>query len=187
VLPAGTAGVVTLTYQPESLYRVAVIGGFAALALCLGVALAAPMRRPRRPVPWSAVPVASDRPRWRDRSRWRRWPEAACAGACLAVAGLLIGGYPGALLLPAVTGALLLAARGRRALSAPRLIGGLFAGASVIGAVGQHLVFSGDTGPLVSAAANAVPQLGCVLVVGGLAAALRRPVRGQHPPPEQAQ
>jgi len=186
VLPAGTAGVVTLTYQPESLYRVAVIGGFAALALCLGVALAAPMRRPRRPVPWSAVPVASDRPRWRDRSRWRRWPEAACAGACLAVAGLLIGGYPGALLLPAVTGALLLAARGRRAPSAPRLIGGLFAGASVIGAVGQHLVFSGDTGPLVSAAANAVPQLGCVLVVGGLAAALRRPVRGQHPPPEQA-
>src|SRR5205814_4971587 len=45
VLPAGTNGVVTLTYQPESLYRAAVVGGLAALAVVLVVAVVRFRRR----------------------------------------------------------------------------------------------------------------------------------------------
>jgi hypothetical protein len=59
------------------------------------------------------------------------------------------------------------------------LLGALLAGASVVCAVGEHLVYSGATGPLVSAAANAIPQVICLIVVGGLAAALGRPAMEQ--------
>jgi arabinofuranan 3-O-arabinosyltransferase len=183
VLPAGSSGVVTLTYGPQSLYRDAVVGGFAALALVIGVALALPRRRARRPLPWSAaasLPSGRRRPpRWPGLDRWRRWTEVATLGVSLAAAGLVLGGYPGAVLLPAVTGVLRIPARGWRVLSAPQLLGALFVGASVVGAVGEHLVYSGATGPIVSAAANAIPQVICLIVVGGLAAALCRPAMGQ--------
>jgi arabinofuranan 3-O-arabinosyltransferase len=184
VLPAGSSGVVTLTYGPQSLYRDAVVGGFAALALVIGVAvaLAAPRRRARRPLPWSAAPPPSGRRRphrWPGLDRWRRWTEVAVLGVSLAAAGLVLGGYPGAVLLPAVTGVLRIPARGRRVLSAPQLLGALLVGASVVCAVGEHLVYSGATGPLVSAAANAIPQVICLIVVGGLAAALGRPAMEQ--------
>jgi arabinofuranan 3-O-arabinosyltransferase len=192
VLPAGASGVVTLTYQPQALYRDAVVGGLAALALVIGVALvlARPRRRARRPLPWfaapSAAPLASDRhrqPRWPGLARWRRWAQVAILGACLAAAGLVLGGYPGAILLPAVTGALSIPARGRRVLSAPQLLGALLgallAGASVVGAIGEHLEFSGASGRFVVAAANAIPQVICLIIVGGLAAALCRPPTGQ--------
>ncbi len=179
VLPAGSAGVVTLTYQPESLYRDAVGGGLAALILCVAVAVAVPRRRARPMLLWAADPPAPGQHRrlWRGRlarGRWGRWAKVAVLGACLAGAGLLLGGYPGAILLPAVAGTL------RLALSAPRLtgrltdrltgwlIGGLFAVAAVVGAVGEHLVFSGDSGPFVSAAANAIPQVLCLIIVAGL-------------------
>jgi arabinofuranan 3-O-arabinosyltransferase len=179
VLPAGTSGVVTLTYRPRALFRDAVVAGFAALALGLGVALSRSRRRRRRPLPWSAVPLTSARhrrSRWPGPTRWRRWSQAAVLALSLAAAGLVIGGYPGAILGPAVTGALSVPARAWRLPSAPQLLGALLLGASVIGAVGEHLVLAGDTGPLVSAASNAIPQVICLVVVGGLAAALcRRP------------
>jgi hypothetical protein len=95
----------------------------------------------------------------------------------------VLGGYPGAVLLPVVTGLLHLwprrRRRGRHSLDAgkwdtagrPLLLGGLLAVASVIGAVGEHLVYSGDSGLAVTAASDAIPQVLCLLVVGGLAAA----------------
>jgi hypothetical protein len=86
----------------------------------------------------------------------------------------VLGGYPGAILLPAVTGVLSIPARGRPVLPAPYLLGALFAVASVVGAVGEHLEFSGDTGRSVIAVANAIPQVICLMVVGGLAAVLCR-------------
>jgi arabinofuranan 3-O-arabinosyltransferase len=192
VLPAGASGVVTLTYQPQALYRDAVVGGLAALALIIGVALALalPRRRARRPLPWFAAPPEASLPsrrgrelRWPGLARWRRLAQVAILGLCLAAAGLVLGGYPGAILLPVVTGALGIPAGGRRALSAPyllgALLGALLAAASVVGAIGEHLEFSGATGWFVVAAANAIPQVTCLIVVGGLAAALCRPPMGQ--------
>jgi len=167
VLPAGTAGVVTLTYQPESLYRDAVIGGLAALALVIIVALALALarRRGRRPLAWPADPVVPG-PR-------RRWFAAGVIAASLVAAGVVLGGYPGAILVPAVAGALYF-------LAGPRVLGGLFAVALIVGAIGEHLVFSGATGPFVTAAANTIPQVICLIVVGGLAAALLCPARGRE-------
>jgi arabinofuranan 3-O-arabinosyltransferase len=178
VLPAGTTGVVTLAYRPESLYRDAVIGGLAALALVIAVALAVPRRRPRRPLAWSAqslMPGGRGRRPRQDRAQWR-WLTVGSTGACLAAAGLVLGGYPGAVLLPAVVAVFCFPPRGRRAASDPRLrsrlLGGLLAVALVVGAVGEHLVLSGHTGPFVTATANTIPQVICLIIVGGLAAAL---------------
>jgi arabinofuranan 3-O-arabinosyltransferase len=184
VLPAGSSGVVTLTYEPQALYRDAVVGGLVALALVIGVAvaLARPRRRTRPPLPWSAAPPTSDRRRLPMRPglvRWRRWAGVAILGVSLAATGLVLGGYPGVILLPAVTVVLRVPDRGRRMLPAPHLLGGLFAVASAVGAVGEHLVFSGDTGPFVTAETNAIPQVICLIVVGGLAAALCRPATEQ--------
>jgi hypothetical protein len=96
----------------------------------------------------------------------------ALAVAGLAVAGLVLGGYPGAVLLPAAVAVFRFPARGRRALSDPRLLGGLLAAALVVGAIGEHLLLSGDTGPFVTATANTIPQVLGLIIVAGLAAAL---------------
>jgi len=175
VLPAGSSGVVTLTYAPAAIYRDALIAGLAALVLCAAAALAVPRRR--RPLPWpdpsrpEAEPAAEtvagperDRPRWRGRAR------RIVAVACLAATGLLLGGYPGAVLLPVATMAMLVvpALRGRRRAA---LTGWLYAAAAVVGAIGEHLLFSGDSGPAVSATSDAIPQVICLIVVGGLVAA----------------
>jgi ABC-type Co2+ transport system permease subunit len=85
-----------------------------------------------------------------------------------------------------VVAALRIPPPGWRARSGPRLLGGLFVIALVIGAVGQHLVLSGDSGPLVTGLANAIPQVICLIVAGGLVTALldtalgsARPERGE--------
>ena len=174
VLPAGAAGVVTLTYQPESVYRDAVTGGLVGLALIclLAVVLAVPRRRARQhPLAWPAgLPVL------RAGKRPRRWLAAGIVTASLIVSlagtGLVLGGYPGAVLVPAVVAALRIPPPGWRERAGPRLLGGMFTIALVVGAIGQHLVLSGVAGPLVGATANAIPQLICLIVVAGLATAL---------------
>jgi arabinofuranan 3-O-arabinosyltransferase len=168
VLPAGTAGVVTLTYQPESLYRVAVAGGLAALAVVLLVAVVR-FRRRRPPPGVSQWPEPPQRP------RGPRWLARAAGILVLAGAGLVLGGYPGAVLVPAAACAFALLARTRRQEAGPWLLAGLLVLASACGAVGEHLALSGDIGLEVSAPANAIPQVICLIVVGGMAAALLRP------------
>ena len=190
VLPAGTNGVVTLTYQPESIYRDTVVVGFAAIALAIIVAFALRWPRPQQPLRWSAGRLPPARPRRRSRRRPRRWSagrllparprrrpwprlsRAIVLGAVLAVLGLLLGGYPGAIIVPAVTAGLCVPPRGWRAVPLPWLLGGLLIVASVVGAVGEHLSLSGEVGLLVSAPANAIPQIICLIAVGGMAAAL---------------
>ncbi len=174
VLPAGTSGVVALTYQPAVTYRAAIVAGLAALLLCLAISL---LPAGGTPLPWTP---GYRRP-GRRRSRLR--PTVVLAGATLAAVGLVLGGYPGAVLLPVVTGLLRLRSDGRPqgrhghdqwdwdTASRPLLLGGLLVVASAIGAVGEHLVYSGDSGPTVTVTANAIPQVICLLVVGGLAAA----------------
>jgi hypothetical protein len=90
----------------------------------------------------------------------------------LAVTGVLLGGYPGAVLLPVVTAVFMIRVRGRRLTPGPVLLGGLFFAAAVIGAIGQHMVYAGESGPIVTAAYNAVPQFICLIVIAALSAAL---------------
>jgi arabinofuranan 3-O-arabinosyltransferase len=185
VLPAGTFGVVTLTYQPAATYRDAIVAGLAALLLCLAVGL---LPAGGAALPWTPGQRRPGTPQ--DRRRWRRWAVVAAVAAGLAAAGLVLGGYPGAVLLPVATGLLRLRWRRRRrgrhgrderdgtASGRPLLLGGLLAVASALGAVGEHLVYSGSSGLAVTATADAIPQVICLLVVAGLAAVCLGPPGG---------
>jgi hypothetical protein len=213
VLPAGSSGVVTLTYQPAALYRAALIAGLATLIACLLLAVALPRRlvsgggrhlrrrppesrQPARPrhatAPLPILPVPGLRRHGlrgqglvRQGLRGQGLLTGLIATAALAMAGLLLGGYTGAVLLPAVTGALVVLSRrgdppappGRPrrdwlATRRPPLLGWLVALASVAGALGTHLLFSGDNGPVVTALSNGIPQVICIIVIGGIASEL---------------
>ena len=65
LLPAGTTGLVTLTYRPAGVYRVAVFGGLAALAVIFLLALIfplAPVARRHRAGGRGGGPVSVRRP-----------------------------------------------------------------------------------------------------------------------------
>jgi arabinofuranan 3-O-arabinosyltransferase len=174
VLPAGTVGVVTLTYAPQALYQDAVIAGLVILALIVVVAVGLRLPRPPAgPQPAGARLARGPRSwwlRWFRKQLRRRWVRLPLTAAALAGAGLLLGGYPGAVLVPVAT----LAFTRLRVLSSPWLLAGMLAVAAASGAVGEHLALSGDIGLVESAPANAIPQVICLLVVAGLAAALIR-------------
>jgi arabinofuranan 3-O-arabinosyltransferase len=190
LLPAGTSGMATLTYSPNAIYRGAIVTGLSALALVLFIAGpwawvwtrrrgprpartagpapgAVPGRRPRRP---AIVPLMAG---------LRVPPGLVLAGLVLAglvLAGLWLGGYPGAVILPAATGGFLALRREPRGrLASPWLVVGLMLAASAAGAVGEHLVLRGGNGPVVQWLADGIPQVICLLIIGGLAAALIRP------------
>jgi arabinofuranan 3-O-arabinosyltransferase len=168
VLPAGSAGLVTLTYEPETWYFYAVAGGLAVLAAVIVVALVLSWRRRDPPEPWAETEPRKPMP----------WPALVAAYVILAGAGLLLGGYPGAVLVPAAALAFSAAADRGRGPSVPWLLAGLLVVAAACGAAGGHLALSGDSGLAVTATANTIPQVICLIVVGGLAAALIRP-RGE--------
>jgi hypothetical protein len=71
--------------------------------------------------------------------------------------------------------------RGRAVPPGPRLLGGLFCGTAVIGAIGEHLINSGDNGRLVAALSTVVPQVGCLIVIAGLVAAACQPKGPRQP------
>jgi arabinofuranan 3-O-arabinosyltransferase len=185
LLPAGTSGVVTLTYQPDRLYAVAVIGGLALLALIMLAAawpaswrLAESRRRRRFP----------RRPRSRRRQtssaatavepRRIRLPAAIATGVLVPAAGFWVAGYPGAVIVGVATAVFVLAARRasqRRLwseLARPWLVGGLMLTAAIGAAAGQHLVLAGSSGTVVTTLDAWFPQVICLLLVGRLAAEL---------------
>jgi arabinofuranan 3-O-arabinosyltransferase len=174
VLPAGASGVVTLTYQPAAVYRAAVIGGLAALLLCFVLALALSRRNRAEPLPWTTATA----PGWLSRrlgqryTRVRRWLTVAIVAVVIAGTGLLLGGWPGAIGLPIVTALFSIRVRGKRLGPLPAVAGGLLFVAAVIGAIGEHLAFSADSGWLVTATSDAIPQVICLIVIAGLIAAL---------------
>jgi hypothetical protein len=173
---------VTLTYQPESLYRDAVAGGLAALALIIIVAFGLRLRRAPRALAWSAPDRRRPRPGRRrpgesgSRRRLRLAALIVAGTAVMAGAGLVLGGYRGAIAVPAMAGILGALARSWPRTSVSWLLGGLLMIAAVVGAIGGHLLFAGDTGRLVTLLSNVIPQLICLIVVGGMAGALISPV-----------
>jgi arabinofuranan 3-O-arabinosyltransferase len=193
LLPAGTAGVVTLTYPPNAIYQGAILAGLSALALALFVA-AGPWGWTRRrdgpppaaaaapvlaaPVPAAPIPAAPSgrRPLRRTIISVLAW--LVVAGG-LVLAGLWLGGYPGAVLLPVTVGVFLGIGRGSRGrLAGPWLVAGLMLAAAAAGAVGQHLVLGGDNGTVALWLADGIPQVICLLIIGWLTAALIRPRPG---------
>src|SRR5262249_39298655 len=151
LLPAGTAGVVTLTYPPNAIYQGAILAGLSALALAL-LAAAGPWAWTRRRSSPPPAPAAAPTPAAPSGRRPpRRTIVLAMAGlivlSALTLAGLWLGGYPGAVLLPVAVGVFLGVSRGSRGrLAGPWLLAGLMLAAAAAGAVGQHLVLSGDNG-----------------------------------------
>jgi arabinofuranan 3-O-arabinosyltransferase len=216
LLPAGPGGLVTLTYLPNAVYRAAILGGLTLLALVLFLAVGPGLRGRRRsgPEPWpvpapepaptaSAGPAAdrvalarvAARPRPHRASQARQRPAIARALAGLglvsglALAGLWLGGYPGAAILPVATAGFLAAqSRSReswlrppgpwRAASwiiSPWLAAGLLLAATAAGVAGEHLVLSGNDGPLALWLVDGVPQVICLVIIARLAAALIGP------------
>lgn len=186
LLPAGTAGVVTLTYLPNAPYREAIAGGLGALVLLMIVALgagrgarteAAAARRRTEPA------AARGRPRWRGGlgPRSASAVTSAAAACVLLLTGFWLGGYPGAFILTAATWLFMTAASYRRSrrcwleASRPRMLTGLLLATSVCGAVGEHLLWAGGSSLVVTGLWNAVPQVICLVIVGRLAAALILP------------
>ena len=167
LLPAGTHGVVTLTYGPDRLYLIAVVRR-------ADLARAGGGRWGALPQNQGHHPGGGRLPR----SRWIRLPAGLVAGLLLAGTGFWLGGYAGAVIVPAATA--LFAVAIRRAgknrfwagLSSPWLVGCLALGASVVAATGQHMLLAGESGLVVTALDDAVPQVICLLVVACLAAAL---------------
>ena len=179
LLPADTSGLVHLTYQPAQSYRAAVVGGLAAIVLVLLVAVWPwPVPRPRRSRP-TRPPRGVRAPRVR---RFARMASPALVLSGLVVAGLWLGGYPGAVIVPAATCLFLVSnadflvlADGRSALGRlwrPRVLAGLLLAASICGAAGEHALQAGNSGVAVTALLTGIPQVICLIVVGRLAAAL---------------
>ncbi len=199
LLPAGTSGLVHVTYQPGQLYHPFVVGGLAATAVVMLVAvgpIALPWRaqrqRPRGPR-GPRGPGGPGGPRGPGRPRPDR--EARAAGArrfarlagtavvlgALVITGLLLGGYAGAVIVPAATCLFLVSnadlpalAEGRDAVGRlwrPRVLAGLLIAASACAAVGEHLQQAGNSGLAVTALLNGIPQAICLVIVGRLAAA----------------
>jgi arabinofuranan 3-O-arabinosyltransferase len=100
------------------------------------------------------------------------------AVCCLALAGLWLGGYPGAAILPAAAALFAVAVRYRHAhpawyqVSRPWVPAALLLAAAVCGVAGGQLVLDGTTGPVVTVLTSTAPQVICLALVGRLAAAL---------------
>ena len=202
VLPAGTSGLVRLTFGPELLFRVSLFGGLAVLALVVLAAVwpAGPRRR-RGPPPAQASRNKRDplalpgplAPRDSLAARGRRGPrlavqllQSAVVLAALAGAGLWLGGYPGAVALPLVTSVFLAAASGllpvggrlgrlarvEHELPRPWLLAGLVMAAAVSAVAGRYLQSREASELVVTALQNGIPQTLLIIVIGRLAAAL---------------
>src|SRR5262249_48824974 len=119
-------------------------------------------------------------PRWRLLLRPRPGAimTAAAAVCCLALAGLWLGGDPGAAILPAAPALFTVAVSSRRAspwwyrLSRPRVPAVLLLAAAACAVVGGQLMPDGTTGPVAAAFVSTAPQVICLVVLGRLAAAL---------------
>ena len=153
--------------------------GLAALLVIMITAWAPWRRRPPASQPAAAGPSAAPgslEPAGPERTGPAIWgirrPVAVTGLVLAALAGLWVGGYLAALLVPAGTAVFLAAGQSRAGsrfarLASPWLAAGLLVAASACVAVGSPL--SGGPGTLLS---RSLPQLLCLAVVARLIAAL---------------
>jgi arabinofuranan 3-O-arabinosyltransferase len=183
ILPAGTSGLVHVTFGPQRVFRAAVTGGLATLGLVVLAALLLPLLLPRLPrLSWFSrlswrravdTPGETRAPRFAvPKMLTGRVPRYAAACVVLAAAGLWLGGYPGAVILPLAT--VVFWAWPRPWLARSPVLASLVILASVAMVAGQHEQSAGDTGPVVTALQNGIPQVLLLIVVGILAATLFR-------------
>ena len=106
---------------------------------------------------------------------------SAAVACALLLTGFWLSGYPGAVILTVATGLFMAAVSYRRShrywleLSRPRVLTGLLLAAAASGAVGEHLLLTGNSGLPVAGLSGAVPQIICLVIIGRLAAALILP------------
>ncbi|MGE5132590.1 MAG: alpha-(1-_3)-arabinofuranosyltransferase family protein [Gemmatimonadota bacterium] len=180
LLPAGTAGPVTLTYQPDRIYRVATVGGLGALGLLIVVVAGSWVGGRRRPRPTHPAAPAGTAGRAAP-SRLRRRPGGAGGALGVAVlagtlaAGFWLGGYPGLVVLPAATGAFLVFGYWQPgwlpAAGSPLLLAGLAMAMSASSALGEHLQQAGTRAPVVPWLTSGIPQIIGLVIVSRLVAA----------------
>ena len=116
------------------------------------------------------------------------WRIAAGVVVALAVTAVIAGTSVSAWwILPVAVGVFLGVSRGSRGrLADPWLVAGLMLAAAAVDAVGEHLVLSGDNGPIALWLADGIPQIMCLLIIGRLAAELIRPGLDQAIAPARA-
>jgi arabinofuranan 3-O-arabinosyltransferase len=130
--------------------------------------------RPR----WLALPKGRLRWPWRLRPGLRAALTLAAAACGVLLAGLWLGGYPGAAILAAAACLFTAAVRHQHRhrlwleLSSPWLVAGLLLAAAGCGVVGERLLANGASGSLVTALTSTAPQIICLVAVARLAAAL---------------
>ena len=135
---------------------------------------------PERAAPATAGPAGPPHGRWRPRLRARAGTAlvTVAAACCLLLAGLWLGGYPGAVIFTAATALSAAAVSYRRAhrwwypLSRPWVVSGLVVAAAACAVAGGQLLLAGVTGPAVTVLVNTAPQVLCLIATGRLAAAL---------------
>jgi arabinofuranan 3-O-arabinosyltransferase len=190
LLPAGTSGLVTLTYTPDSPYRAALFGGFALLGLVIMLALV-PLRRRRVGATGDIGAADTAGPP----SRGWPWPAgrglagrlavgalSAAALCSLSFVGLWLGGYPGAAVVPAATALFIVAerrqatARSWRLLASRWLLPLLLVAGALGGAIALAAQQWGSTSGLADYWWDKGPQLAGLIIVARLAAVLVGPV-----------
>jgi arabinofuranan 3-O-arabinosyltransferase len=188
LLPAGTSGLVTLTYLPDAPYRLALFSGLGALGLVIVVALA-PLRRRRLRLAGSTEPADTLPQAGAARlagGPLRQARNAGLAGGILcaiAFVGLWLGGYPGAALVPVATAAFFLASRyadraqAWRVLASRWLLAALMTAAAVGGGLAIATHQWGSTGGFADALWDKGPQLAGLLIVARLTAELLSSIR----------
>jgi arabinofuranan 3-O-arabinosyltransferase len=189
LLPAGSTGVVTLTYGPDAFYQAAVLTGLGSLALVMVIGWGPWSRRARRRSGMAVPPP--ENPAAHPRLRALRQAIARVVAVVTVTGGLLLtgcwlGGYPGAVVLPLATAVFL--ACSRRSpwpwpdLASPGLLVGLLLAATACSVAGEQLWLSAGNGPVMMWLASGVPQVICLIIIGRLAAAFILP--GDPPGPE---